>query len=142
MCAIPTLYANRIYERDRSSAPICRADMLRTLTRRPLNNGAGGCGSTGEVLAMADPQPVAAAVDDVDLEVWGDNVRYWRVERGLTQAQLSSRLAVAGVAGATQSAISDIEQGRRRPSDQQRIGIARVLDVPAPQLFPLPRDVR
>jgi transcriptional regulator with XRE-family HTH domain len=77
-----------------------------------------------------------AAAADVDLERWGDNVREWRFERGLTQAQLALQ------AGVDQSTISRVEQGEQRPSDVQRIAISRVLRVPVGRLFPFPRDVR
>jgi len=83
-----------------------------------------------------DVETAESSVDDVDLVTWGDNVRYWRNERGLSQVQL------AALARVTQTAISLLEAGRRRPSDPMKIAVARALDIPAPQLFPYPKDVR
>lgn len=66
-----------------------------------------------------------------DHPTWGQGVRALRSLHGITQEQLAER------AGTTQTAISDLENGkRRRISDSLRIRIARELHADPYDLFP------
>lgn len=53
----------------------------------------------------------------------GENIKYIRQSRGLSQAQLTERI------GITQATMSLIEKGIRNPSLQTAAEIARVLEV-------------
>lgn len=61
---------------------------------------------------------------------WGEGVRHWRAEKGLSQE------ALAAAAGVHQSRISRIELGLSTGTDSTRVKIARALGVPPNDLFP------
>lgn len=85
---------------------------------------------------MASSTTAPRNADDVDLEKWGDNIRFWRTERDLTQTQLADRV------GAKQSTVSQWENGKRPFTHQQMTALARALRRPVRDLFPFPKDVR
>lgn len=53
----------------------------------------------------------------------GQQVRYWRKERGVTQAELAEKLDLY-----SSSSISDIETGRKDPGRDMLIRISELLD--------------
>ena len=88
--------------------------------------------------ATAVAAALAALPADVDLDVWGANVRDWRTYRALTQRELAGRVSDLTGRNFGPDAISEIENGRRRPTDPVRIAIAAALDAHPFVLFPYP----
>lgn len=72
----------------------------------------------------------------VDLVEWGDRLRKRRLRQGLRQVELAKAVSV------DQAKVSRWEQGHSRPSDEQRIALARALSTTVGRLFPYPTDVR
>jgi transcriptional regulator with XRE-family HTH domain len=60
----------------------------------------------------------------------GEEIRRRRKEKGLTLAQLASK------AGMAQSAVSQIETGKRTPSSESVIKLANALDIEVGDLYP------
>lgn len=91
-----------------------------------------------------------STVDDVTtpFESWGDRLRRRRLRTGLTQAELAAACQdalgeaarVAG-RGVNQADVSRWESGQRRPSDAQKVALARVLGTRVATLFPYPDGV-
>jgi transcriptional regulator with XRE-family HTH domain len=69
------------------------------------------------------------ALDMPELRGLGRRLRRLRRERGMSQGRL------AGACGVSQAQISLFESGRRLPSLEQLLGIARALDTPLEELF-------
>lgn len=63
-------------------------------------------------------------------------VQQWMLEHGITQGQLGARL------GITQSAVSRLLTGRRRPSIGVLVKLARVTGLPAEDLLGVRRRLR
>lgn len=65
-------------------------------------------------------------------ETWGLRVRAMRRAQSLTQSGLAAK---TGIPDLSQVTISRIEKGRRAPSLEQGLALARVLGLPAEVLF-------
>ncbi len=65
-----------------------------------------------------------------DLKIYGARVEAARKEKGLTQEELAERV------GVTQSMITHIEKGKKKPSLDKAIAIARELDTTVDRLIP------
>lgn len=65
---------------------------------------------------------------------WGRNIRAAR-------AKFWSQKALAEVCGITSGALSNIEAGRRCPTDTVKFALAGALRVPVGELFPWPAEI-
>jgi len=85
-----------------------------------------------ETTRSAKHRPLTRAV--------GENLAYWRKERGLSLAELSARLDDVGVP-MNLNGLHKIERGNRGVDIDELVAIARALDVPPLHLlFPIGRD--
>ena len=76
-----------------------------------------------------------ARILDADKQnIIGDNIRKLRVEKGLSQQQLSNKLEVEAVY-ICRGSVSRIESGERTVSDIEILGLSKVLAVPIERLF-------
>ena len=71
-----------------------------------------------------------------DMNHLGNNLRLFRMRRGLSQAEIAEQIPV------TVTYYSDIERGRKQPAIGILLSIAKVLDVTLDELFQkdLPMD--
>ena len=71
-----------------------------------------------------------------DMNHLGNNLRLFRMRRGLSQAEVAEQIPV------TVTYYSDIERGRKQPALNILLAIAKVLDVSLDELFieDLPMD--
>lgn len=65
-----------------------------------------------------------------DLKIYGARVEAARKEKGLTQEELAERV------GVSQAMINFIEKGKKKPSLDKAIAIARELDTTVDRLIP------
>jgi transcriptional regulator with XRE-family HTH domain len=63
--------------------------------------------------------------------VWGGNIRRWRKAKGIARSQMAEDLDV------TLATISRWEAGIVMPRDEQKLRIAKYLEMPAVAIFPL-----
>jgi transcriptional regulator with XRE-family HTH domain len=61
---------------------------------------------------------------------WGQRLRQQRLAAELSQEELAAR------AGTTQSTVSQVELGNRRPDLDVQVALAEALAVPVTELFP------
>ena len=67
--------------------------------------------------------------------LFGRNLRRLRMERGLTQEQVTARLQLAGC-DLTRSALAKIEAGQRHVYPDELYVLRNALDVPYEELLP------
>jgi transcriptional regulator with XRE-family HTH domain len=68
-------------------------------------------------------------------EKWGRRLRFFRKDRGLSQAQLAKRVRVH------QGRISEWETGTAPPPDRMKLRLAEVLGCPVEEIFAWPEFV-
>jgi transcriptional regulator with XRE-family HTH domain len=78
---------------------------------------------------------VARIIDSKEQNIIGENVKRLRLERGMSQKQLSEKLETLAVY-VCRGSISRVEGRTRTVSDIETLGLAQALDVPIEQLFP------
>lgn len=79
-----------------------------------------------EVLSTMEPSGLRA---DHDKSLIGNEVRFWRKERGMTGAKLAKRSDI------TPGMLTKIEQGKVAPSIQTLLSISNALNVPISMFF-------
>ena len=67
--------------------------------------------------------------------LFGRNLRRLRMERGLTQEQITARLQLAGC-DLTRSALAKIEAGQRHVYPDELYALRNALEVPYEELLP------
>lgn len=77
---------------------------------------------------------MARVVDGTDQNVIGDNVRKYRIERNMSQQDLSDRLEMYAIY-VCRGSISRIERHERTVTDYELRAIAEVLKVSIEDLF-------
>src|SRR5262245_29444447 len=92
------------------------------------------------------PLTVSVLEEVAPFDDWGDRLRRRRLRAGLTQAELAAACQDALGAhtagrGVHQADVSRWESNARRPSDDQKVALARVLGTRVATLFPYPDGV-
>ena len=64
----------------------------------------------------------------------GQNIRYWREQKGITQELLAAKLQLSGC-DITRSAVAKIEVGQRHLYPDEIMLIKEILDVPYEDIF-------
>ena len=73
-------------------------------------------------------------IDGKDMNLVGDNVRYFRKQKKLSQRLLSEKLEIYGVY-ICRGSISRIEDKTRTVTDIELFGLSKVLNVPINDFF-------
>lgn len=77
---------------------------------------------------------MARIIDGKEKNLIGDNVRKYRIQRGLSQKTLSEKLETMAIY-ICRGSISRIEDKTRTVTDIELCGLAEILDVPVEKLF-------
>ena len=77
---------------------------------------------------------MARIIDGKDKNMIGDNVRKYRIQRGLSQQTLSDKLETLAIY-ICRGSISRIEDKSRTVTDIELCGLAEILEVPIEKLF-------
>ena len=91
---------------------------------------------------MTEAGATQLEASDIDAVEWGRRLRDWRKLRDLSQVELAARMSERLDQKIGQEVVSRWEQGKRLPTERQRIALARILEVSVWGLFPYPPDVR
>ena len=78
---------------------------------------------------------MARVIDGADKNMVGDNVRKFRIEKGMSQQALSAKLELLAIY-VCRGSISRIEDKQRTVTDIELYGIAKVLGVSIEELYP------
>lgn len=78
---------------------------------------------------------MARVIDGTDKNMVGDNVRKFRIEKGMSQQALSAKLELMAIY-VCRGSISRIEDKQRTVTDIELYGIAKVLGVSIEDLYP------
>ena len=78
---------------------------------------------------------MARVIDGADKNMVGDNVRKFRIEKGMSQQALSAKLELMAIY-VCRGSISRIEDKQRTVTDIELYGIAKVLGVSIEELYP------
>ena len=78
---------------------------------------------------------MARVIDGTDKNMVGDNVRKFRIEKGMSQQALSAKLELLAIY-VCRGSISRIEDKQRTVTDIELYGIAKVLGVSIEELYP------
>lgn len=78
---------------------------------------------------------MARVIDGADKNMVGDNVRKFRIEKGMSQQALSAKLELLAIY-VCRGSISRIEDKQRTVTDIELYGIAKVLGVSIEDLYP------
>lgn len=78
---------------------------------------------------------MARVIDGADKNMVGDNVRKFRMEKGMSQQTLSAKLELMAIY-VCRGSISRIEDKQRTVTDIELYGIAKVLGVSIDELYP------
>ena len=78
---------------------------------------------------------MARVIDGTDKNMVGDNVRKFRIEKGMSQQELSAKLELLAIY-VCRGSISRIEDKQRTVTDIELYGIAKVLGVSIEDLYP------
>lgn len=81
---------------------------------------------------------VARIIDGEKMNMVGEQVRAWRIKRGLSQQKLSNKLEMMAIY-VCRGSISRIEDGQRTVTDIELYGLSQALNVPIGELF---QDIR
>lgn len=77
---------------------------------------------------------MARVIDGADKNMVGDNVRKFRIEKGMSQQALSAKLELLAIY-VCRGSISRIEDKQRTVTDIELYGIAKVLGVSIEDLY-------
>lgn len=77
---------------------------------------------------------MARVIDGADKNMVGDNVRKFRIEKGMSQQALSAKLELMAIY-VCRGSISRIEDKQRTVTDIELYGIAKVLGVSIDELY-------